>query len=58
MNKINMTQKFMLPWQQICRIYPIKAHSFIKYILFTLQFYLFYFHHFDCQVLDDNLERN
>ena len=51
---MNMTQKFMLPWQQICRMYPIKAHVFFfKYILFTLQFY-FVFHHF---VLDDNLER-
>ena len=56
MNKINMTQKFMLTWQQICRIYLIKAYSFIQYILFTMQFY-FFFHHFDCQVLDDNLEK-
>ena len=55
MNKINMTKKFMLPWLQMCRIYPIKAHSIIQYILFSLQFY--FFHHFDCQVLNDNLER-
>ena len=49
MNKINMTQKFILPRQHICRMYPIKAHSVILYILFSLQFY--FFHHFDCQVL-------
>ena len=30
-----MTQTFILPWQQICRIYPIKEHSFI-YIIFCL----------------------
>ena len=59
MNKINMTQKYMLPWQQNCRVYPIQVHI-VLFNIFCLQcnsIFFFFFQHFDCQVLDDNVDK-
>ena len=46
-----------MPWQQICRIYPIKAHSIILYTYSAYKAILI-FHHSDFPERAENLEKN
>ena len=54
--QINITQAFMFPWQQICQIYPLKAHRFyLIYSVYHVYNAILLFHHFEYQVLEKKI---